>query len=166
MRVSVFIDGANLYFTQRHKLRWWIDYKKLYDYLESFGDIVNCIYYTGLDAPPETRQKNFLNIISDFGFSVEKKTIKKILQHDGSVIKKANLDIELVLDMFNQIDNYDLAVLMSGDGDFERPLDLLKARGKQFRVLSTSGIIATELKHIAGNNYIDLKNLRSDLEKT
>jgi uncharacterized LabA/DUF88 family protein len=47
----------------------------------------------------------------------------------GRSKKKANLDIEIVLDIFNTIDHYDMAVFISGDGDFERVLRLLKARG-------------------------------------
>jgi uncharacterized LabA/DUF88 family protein len=45
------------------------------------------------------------------------KPIKTIYDSStGKFIQKANLDIEIVLDMFNTIDNYDVAVLVSGDG--------------------------------------------------
>jgi len=35
---------------------------------------------------------------------------------------KANLDIEIVVDMFNTVEQYDRVVLFSGDGDFERAI--------------------------------------------
>ena len=50
------------------------------------------------------------------------------------------MDVEIVLDMFNTVDSYDMAILVSGDGDFERALNLLRARGKRFIVVSTDEI--------------------------
>jgi uncharacterized LabA/DUF88 family protein len=164
-RVAVFIDGANIFYTQRDKLHWWIDFKKLRSYFDELGSIVECIFYTGQGAPPEVTQEKFLDFLSHNGYSIETKTIKTIQDADGTTSQKANLDIELVLDMFNQIDNYDLAILVSGDGDFERPLKLLRARGKSFRVLSTQGAVAQEIRRFAGPNYIDLQTLRSLLER-
>lgn len=67
--------------------------------------------------------------------------------------------------MFNTIDSYDLAVLVSGDGDFDRALQLLKARGKKFVVISTSGFIAGELRATAGRHYIDLKEIETEIKK-
>ena len=165
MKVSIFIDGANLYFMHRDNLKWQLDYAKFRDFLGGFGDVVDCIFYTGAGAPPDVRQAKFLDFLSYNGFSIEQKTIKDIMQEDGSRVQKANLDIELVMDMFNQIENYDLAILVSGDGDFERPLDLLRARGKQFKVISTPGTVASELRRKAGAHFIDMATLQTRLEK-
>ena len=100
------------------------------------------------------------------GFSVVSKPIKTIYDtKTGTIKKKANLDIEIVLDMFNTIDSYDLAVLVSGDGDFDRALQLLKARGKKSVVISTTGFIASELRATAGRHYIDLKDIEADIRK-
>jgi uncharacterized LabA/DUF88 family protein len=87
------------------------------------------------------------------------------MQADGTPTQKANLDIEMVLDMFNTIDHYDLATLVSGDGDFERPLQLLRARGKRFIVLSTQGFIARELREVAGMHFIDFQDIRERVER-
>jgi uncharacterized LabA/DUF88 family protein len=91
--------------------------------------------------------------------------LKTIIQDDGTEKRKANLDIEIVLDMFNTIDHYDMAVLFSGDGDFERPLRLLKARGKRFLVLSTQGFVAKEIREVAGMHYLDVQEIREHIEK-
>jgi uncharacterized LabA/DUF88 family protein len=58
-----------------------------------------------------------------------------------------------------------MAVLISGDGDFERPLQLLKAKGKKFLVLSTPGFIANEIINVAGRHYTDFRDIKSDVEK-
>jgi uncharacterized LabA/DUF88 family protein len=116
-------------------------------------------------VPSEARQHAFLNRLVDLGYALETKDIKEIFDDvSGEIKKKANLDIEIVLDMFNTIDNYDMAILVSGDGDFERPLKLLRARGKKFKVLSTKGFVAHELKMVAGLHYKDVNDLRAELE--
>lgn len=167
MRVSVFLDGANFFFMQKDGLNWFADPKKLLDYLEkTYGDIGDAFYYIGKDAPPDSRQQGFLDALPEMGFSVVTKQIKTIYDtKTGTTKQKANLDIEIVLDMFNTIDSYDLAILVSGDGDFDRALQLLKARGKKFVVVSTKGFIATELRATAGRHYVDLSDLEAEIKK-
>ncbi len=165
MRISLFVDGANYYFMQKKALGWWIDAKKLISYARTFGELINATYYVGVAAPHEAQQQAFLDLIIDYGFSLETKQIKEIIDDEtGEKIKKANLDIEIVLDMFNTIDHYDMAILISGDGDFERPLQLLKARGKQFKVLSTKGFVSHGIKTVAGMHYIDMVGLKDQIE--
>lgn len=67
--------------------------------------------------------------------------------------------------MFNTIEHYDIAVLMSGDGDFERALTLLRAIGKQCRVMATDRFIARELLNVTGRHYIRLDSMRKEIEK-
>ena len=167
MRISVFLDGANFFFMQREKLHWFADPKKLLDYIATMGDINEAFYYIGQDAPPEARQQAFLDALPGMGYSLVTKQIKTIYDtKTGTIKRKANLDIEIVLDMFNTIDHYDMAVLISGDGDFERAMTLLRARGKQLRVIATEGFIARELRSVAGRHYIDMQDIKSEIEKT
>ena len=167
MRISVFLDGANFFFMQREKLHWFADPKRLLDYISTKGDINEAFYYIGQDAPPEARQKAFLDALPGMGYSLVTKQIKTIYDNKtGTTKRKANLDIEIVLDMFNTIEHYDMAVLVSGDGDFERALSLLRARGKQLLVIATEGFIARELRSVAGRHYIDMKDIKAEIEKT
>lgn len=167
MQVSVFVDGANFFFMQKDGLGWFADPKKLLDYIENtYGEISDAFYYIGKDAPPDARQQAFLDALPEMGFSVVTKQIKTIYDSkNGTMKKKANLDIEIVLDMFNTIESYNLAVLVSGDGDFDRALQLLKARGKRVVVMSTTNFIASELRATVGRHYIDLSTLKEDIQK-
>lgn len=61
--------------------------------------------------------------------------------------------------MFNTVDNYDVAVLFSGDGDFERAIELVRGRGKEIYVVSTDGFAARELRNAAGRNYLDFTTM-------
>lgn len=167
MGVSVFLDGANFFFMQRDGLGWFADPKRLLAYIRTnFGDIVDAFYYIGQDAPPDARQQSYLDALPQMGYSLVTKPIKNIYDsRTGAVKRKANLDIEIVLDMFNTIDQYDRAVLISGDGDFERPLQQLRARGKSFHVFSTTNFVAREIRATAGRHYTDLSTIRCQIEK-
>lgn len=167
MKVSVFVDGANFFYMQKNDLKWFADPKKILAYIESnYGEIVDAIYYIGTDAPPEARQQPYLDALTYMGYSLETKHIKTI--HDpetGEEKQKANLDIEIAIDMFNTINRYDCAVLLSGDGDFERALRLLRDRGKSFVVLSSRGFLAHELRNVAGRHCINLESLKDEIKK-
>ena len=162
-RIALFLDGANCFYTQK-KMGWLIDAEKLLNYCKGFGEVVEAIYYTGNGE--DVKQKSFLTKLAYIGYSLETKPIKTIQDYEtGETCHKANLDVEIVLDMFNMIDRYDTAILVSGDGDFERALRQLKARGKEVKVISTRGCVATELVHTLGINYIDLLAIRESIER-
>ena len=165
-RLALFVDGANFFYMQKNDLNWFVDTKKLLKYCERFGEVVDAYYYVGKDTPPEAGQQAFLNALAYMGYSVVTKPIKTIYDTaTGKQTQKANLDIEIVLDMFSTIDNYDIAVLVSGDGDFDRPLRLLRARGKRFKVIASPHFVASELRDVAGMHLIDLESIRSEVEK-
>jgi uncharacterized LabA/DUF88 family protein len=165
MNISVFVDGANFFYMQKDQLGWWIDPKKLLDWIRRKGDIVDAFYYVGVDASGESRQEGYLKALTYMGYCLVTKHLKMIAQPNGSILKKANLDVEIVLDLFNTIDAYDMAVLVSGDADFERPLQLLRARGKRFLVMSTAGFVAKEIREVAGMHFLDFQEIRAEVEK-
>lgn len=166
MRISVFLDGANFFYMQKEALHWFADPKRILDFIGQKGEIIDAFYYIGQDAPPEAKQRAFLDALPLMGYSLVTKQIKTIFDtKTGTQKRKANLDIEIVLDMFNTIENYDMAVLISGDGDFERALMQLRARGKHFMVIATDRFMARELLSVAGRHYIRFEDIRHEVEK-
>ena len=162
-RIAVFLDGANCFYTQK-KMGWNIDAEKLLDYCKGFGQVVEATYYSGVS--PESNQKKYHDKLAYIGYSLVTKPVKTVYdQETKQTTQKANLDIEIVLDMFNTIDHYDMAILVSGDGDFERALQQLKARGKEVKVISTKGSVAIELVYAMGINYIDWLGIREIVER-
>lgn len=160
-RIAIFVDGSNLYHTQR-KLGWRLDYAKLLEYFTGSDALYNAFYYTGIDVE-DGQQGGFLPVLTRLGYTVRTKQIKVVgLNESGEPIRKANLDVELVLDMIATSENYDHLILCSGDGDFERALEVLRSRGKTLTVVSTDGMVALELRN-ASDRYIDLGTLRDSL---
>ncbi|MGE5559615.1 MAG: NYN domain-containing protein [Chloroflexota bacterium] len=163
-RVSLFVDGANMFYLQR-KLGFHIDYKKLLDYFAEGRELYNAFYYTGLNAPSEVKDRKFLEAMTYIGYTVRTKHIKEIVDSEsGETIQKANLDIEIVIDMFNTVNQYDVAVLLSGDGDFERAVELIRSKGKRIIAASTKGMASYELVN-AVDKYVDLAFIRDRIEK-
>lgn len=165
MRISVFVDGANFFYMQKDRLHWWVDPKRMLDWIRSLGDLVDAFYYVAVDNPVEPQQENFLKALTYMGYSLVTKGLRTVPGDDGFDRKKANLDVEIVLDMFTTIANYDLAVLVSGDADFDRPLQALRTRGKRFLVMSTQGFVAREIRAQAGMHFVDFQDIREQVEK-
>jgi len=108
-RVAVFIDGNNLFHAARfHTID--IDYNKLLRILLGDGRLLRAFFYTGVDAGAE-RQQGFLLWMRRNGFRVVQKELKTF--YDGT--RKANLDVEIAVDMLSLAGRYDTAVLVSGD---------------------------------------------------
>lgn len=167
-RVSIFVDGANMYYAQK-RMGWFIDYRKVLTYFAWQGDreLSEAYYFTGSDSSPRGREGAFYEYLMHAGYTVRTKSIKQVTDDaTGETVEKANLDIEIVIDMFNTVSRYDTCVLMSGDGDFERMVEVLRARGKRVIVVSLPEMTARELRNAAGANFIDLRQLESAIART
>jgi len=61
-------------------------------------------------------------------------------------------------------DNFDRAIILSGDGDFLPVLKYLKETGKQVLILARGPRTAKELKQFAGSNFRDFVRLESEIK--
>ena len=160
-RVAVFIDAANIFYSQR-TLKWHIDYRKLALYLKDTLNLIGLFYYTGLVGSLE-KQQSFLKKLMSLKYHVTSKEIKFIKIAGSADIPKGNLDVEFALDAYRMRNEFDTIVLFSGDSDFAYLLDMLKQEGKNAIVVSMRGHISKELLERA--KYIDLPKLRPMIEK-
>lgn len=160
-RISVFVDGANFFFMQRDALRWFVDPKRLLNWVAKRGEIVDAAYYLSVD-PLHEGTMNFMRALTYIGFSIHKKEIQPTLEDWRN---KANLDVELAVDMVLSTQRFDEAILVSGDGDFAYPLRVIKSQGKQVFVMSTAGFMSFELRQVAGMHFQDFAEIRSEVER-
>ncbi len=163
-RLSIFVDGNNMFYAQQ-KNGWFFDPKRVLEYFISEREIelVNAFWYTGLKDPQD--QRGFRDALISLGYTVRTKILKEYYDDtSGRYSQKANLDIEIVVDMFNTVEQYDRVILFSGDGDFERAIELLRSKSTHITVVSTEGMIARELRNVT-DRYIDLNDIRPHIEK-
>jgi hypothetical protein len=163
-RLSVFVDGNNMFYAQQ-KNGWFFDPRRVLGYFTSDSNInlINAFWYTGLKDSQD--QRGFRDALINMGYTVRTKILKEYYDDSsGRYSQKANLDIEIVVDMFNTVEQYDRVILFSGDGDFERAIELLRSKNTHITVVSTEGMIARELRN-ATDHYIDLNDIREQIEK-
>lgn len=159
-RVYVFIDAANIFYSQR-TLKWKISYEKLKKYFEKECNVGKIFIYTAND-PKRLNQEKFIRMLKSNGFLVRTKPVKQIRIADGVYEWKGDFDVELTMDMLDCLDQYDSAVLMSGDSDFAPVIDRIKKHNKLIVVMSVKGHISKELLERA--KYVNLKKLRNEIE--
>lgn len=157
-RVAVFIDGNNLFHAARfHNLD--IDYNKLLRVLLGDGRLLRAFFYTGVDAGAE-RQQGFLLWMRRNGFRVVQKDLKTF--YDGT--RKANLDVEIAVDMLSLAGKYDTAVLVSGDEDFVYALNAVAYKGCRVEVAGFRSNTAPHLIDVA-DFFIDLGDIAELVSK-
>jgi uncharacterized LabA/DUF88 family protein len=157
-RVAIFIDGSNLFYAAL-QLGIEIDYTKLLCKLTAGSRLFRSFFYTGVDRTNE-KQQGFLLWMRRNGYRVIAKDLVQL--PDGS--KKANLDVEIAVDLVALVDYYDTAVLVSGDGDLAYAADAASYRGARVEVVSLRSMTSDSLINVA-DRYIDLEGVKDDIRK-
>lgn len=157
-KVAIFIDGNNLFHAARfHNID--IDYNKLLRVLLGDGRLFRAFFYTGVDAGAE-RQQGFLLWMRRNGFRVVQKELKTF--YDGS--RKANLDVEIAVDMLSLAGRYDTAVLVSGDEDFVYAVNAVAYKGCRVEIAGFRSNTAPKLIDVA-DCFIDLGEISDRVRK-
>jgi len=141
--VAVFVDVANIFYAAK-AAGVDIDYVTMLKSATAGRDLVRAYAYTGLD-PDNENQRNFHDFLRRHGYKVVSKDIRKY--GDGKV--KANLDIELVVDMMKTARNLDIAIIVSGDGDFAPAIRAVQEMGVRCEVISFRGNTSSDLIEVA-----------------
>jgi uncharacterized LabA/DUF88 family protein len=150
--VAVFVDVANLYYSARGQ-DVDVDYVALLKAATKGRDLIRAYAYSGLD-PENENQRKFIDFLNKNGYKVLTKDIRKF--GDGRV--KANLDIELVVDLFRLADRMDIAVIISGDGDFAPAIRALQDKGVRCEVISFRPNTSSDLIAVA-DEFIDIMKI-------
>ena len=99
--------------------------------------------------------------LDKFGYELHLKPVKLYEQDDGATKKKANCDVDMAFWLMKEANNFNRAVILSGDGDFLPVLKHLKNQGKEIIILSCGPRTAREMRQFAGSNFRDFTRLES-----
>lgn len=143
-----------------------LDLDKLEVYVEEYKTKAEA---TEIEAIDRTLDKiKFLKKIEAFGYTLKIKPAKvhydELDEAREHPILKANCDVDMTFDMMRYLEQYQGVVAMTGDGDFATVLNYLKNRDRQVFILSRWHRTARELKDIVGKNFVDIENLRRDIQ--
>ena len=152
--VAMFVDVANMYYAARGQ-DVDVDYVALLKHATKGRDLIRAYAYTGLD-PENENQRKFIDFLGKNGYKPVVKDIRKF--GDGRM--KANLDIELVVDLFRLADRMDIAVIVSGDGDFAPAIKALQDKGVRCEVISFKPNTSSDLMAVA-DEFMDIMKVAS-----
>jgi uncharacterized LabA/DUF88 family protein len=152
-RVGIFVDAANIELAC-DRLRARFDWGKILGILTKDRVLVRAIAYSPVHDDPNVsiETQRFVEPFLDKGFKVVTKPLKRF--QDGTI--KANVDIELALDIITMLDRLDVVCLVSGDGDFQRLVELVQSRGVRVEVVSVGPSTASNLRN-AADAFLDLQ---------
>lgn len=171
-RLFVFMDASNMWAVQKTRGKMF-DLAELKRYLrqQHQAEQIKVYYY---DAYPEQSTRDhdisgkfrFYHYLEKaLGFIIRKKALKQIrtTTPDGIVIQeKGNMDVELTMDFVNQVENYDEAILFSGDSDFLALIRFARSKRKKVYVYSSKNNISKELL-TGSDGYTDILTIGSKI---
>ena len=150
--VAVFVDVANVFYAAK-AAGVDIDYVTLLKTITANRDLIRAYAYTGLD-PDNENQKAFHNFLDRNNYKVVSKDVRKY--GDGRF--KANLDIELVVDLVRLAPKLDIAVVISGDGDFAPAIRAVQDMGVRVEVVSFRANTSSDLIDVA-DQFIEITSI-------
>jgi uncharacterized LabA/DUF88 family protein len=130
-----------------------LDFGRVLEYFTKDRQLVRASAYAPITDDPQAKLENqrFVHHFLGHEYRIITKPLKRFA--DGSM--KANFDIELAIDILTMSERLDVVVLMSGDGDFRRLVELIASRGVRVEVAAFSETASAELKAVA-DKYVDI----------
>lgn len=152
-RCLVAIDGQNLMTTTINEWGYAnrIDVAKLKTYIINFlkneeVELKSIRYYLGNNT-----NGDFLKVLQSNNYA-----IRKSRNH-----RKDNVDALVITEVAMQKDNFDVFILVAGDGDYLDLLEGLYYAGKEIYALFFDGVpLSNEIKNLLGINFIDINSIR------
>lgn len=161
--VFAFIDSNNLHLGVLSQ-GWKLDWRKFRQYLRNKYNVNKAYLFIGQVAGNEA----LYAFLQESGYIlIFKPTLER--QQQDKVKIKGNVDAELVLHSMIQYENYEKAVVVTGDGDFHCLVEHLEEKGKLLKILAPTNHYSSLLRKFNNKNYIvriDLLRGSLELKKT
>jgi len=157
-KIYAFIDSQNLNLGVR-SAGWKLDFKKFRIYLNDKYHVKKAFLFIGYVSGNENLYAN----LQKYGYILIFKPTLEFKEVERFRIK-GNVDAELVLHAVTEKDNYDKAIIVSGDGDFYCLAEYLIGMGKLEGILVPNSKYSRLLRKF-GEYIIKIERLKYLLEK-
>lgn len=148
-RVGVFVDIQNMYYSARALFGQKVNFQNVLSAAVSSRHLVRALAY-GITTE-EAHEGEFHAALATQGFEVKTKPLQTFVGGQ----KKGDWDVGIAMDVLQLEPKIDVAVLVSGDGDFIPLVQFAKGKGLRFEVMgfreSTSSALVA-----AADNFTDL----------
>jgi len=158
-RVAIFIDGSNLYHALRDNCgRADLNFSEFQSKLCGTRQLFRTYYYNIRQDPSQRpeghrEQQEFLEILYKTPYLEVRLGTTKMSQ--GVTVEKG-IDVMLATDLLHFAWNnlYDVAILVSGDGDYAYALQAVKNMGKHVEVAYFESNVSRDLLEVADNRHL------------
>lgn len=167
-KVYAFIDSQNLNLGTQ-KVGWKMDWRKFRQFLREKYNVTHAYMFIGYvpefeDMYQQLHDSGFLIVLKPTSdMSKLANDDKETKEKDDKKLIKGNIDADLVLWAMREINNYDKAIIVSGDGDFHSLLEYLKQQNKLLHIMTPNWQYSQLLKEF-DNRLIRLDQLKNQLQ--
>ncbi len=148
-RVGVFVDVQNMYYSARHIHQSKVNFGKILETAVADRKLIRALAYVIKAEAPE--EQSFFEALDKQGFEVKYRELQVFF---GGA-KKGDWDVGLAMDAVRLAERLDVAVLVSGDGDFVPLVEYLQNRGVLVEICAFGESTSTRLRE-AGDLFFDL----------
>lgn len=151
----VFIDAQNVYKGAKSQ-GWNLDWQKFRVYLADKYHVQKALLFIGYMS----QYQHLYSMLQECGYVLIFKPT--ITRNDGEV--KGNVDAELIVECWRRENEYDQAIVVTGDGDFTPLIRLLKDKNKFKMVIAPNLKYSSSLlRKAAGNDILFMDDLKNKL---
>jgi uncharacterized LabA/DUF88 family protein len=155
--VYAFIDSQNLNLGTLD-FGWKLDFAKYRLYLRNKYNVKKAYLFIGyIEKNSKLYQK-----LQEWGYILIFKPVLSIKKEKKETYK-GNVDAELVLHTMIQKENFEKAIIVSGDGDFYCLVEYLSNEDLLDKIMTPNSRYSSLLREF-GNYIVDITNLRDKLE--
>lgn len=148
-RAGVFVDIQNMYYSAKNLYQMRVNFGNILERAVSGRKLIRAIAYVIKSNNPD--EQGFFDALSGQGFSVKMKDLQ--VYYDGT--KKGDWDVGLAMDAVRLSSKLDVAVLVSGDGDYVPLVEYLQHQGVLVEVMAFRESASSKLIEIA-DEFINL----------
>ncbi len=148
-RVGVFVDIQNLYYSARAVFGKKVNFAKVLEEGVAGRHLVRAIAY-GITTE-EAHEGDFHKSLAAQGFEVKTKPLQTFIGGQ----KKGDWDVGIAIDILRLEPKIDVAILVSGDGDFVPLVEFAKHNGLRMEVMSFNESTSSALVESV-DSFIDL----------
>lgn len=129
-RVGVFVDIQNMYYSARALFEQKVNFKNVLEQAVTGRQLMRAFAY-GITTE-EAHEEEFHSALAGQGFELKTKPLQTFVGGQ----KKGDWDVGIAVDILRLEPKIDVAVLVSGDGDFVPLVEFAKEKGLRVEVMA------------------------------
>ncbi|MDD5576018.1 MAG: NYN domain-containing protein [Acidithiobacillus sp.] len=157
LHIGVYVDAENIRYNGGYAMRY--DVLRRFAGREEGARLLRLNTYMAVDGERMKRDREYRErirgyqqAVRDLGWKIIEKPVRWFVDEEGNSMSKANVDLDLAVDVMLQSERLDQVLLVTGDGDFLQVVRALQNKGCRVEVLAFRNV-SRELQYEADAFY-------------